>query len=149
MPGREIGLKWFGIDKKTRTLQVALSPPPLVRPGTTLKIPVKLGGLNPGEDAKIVLAAVDVGILNLTNYKPPAPDDYYLGQRRLTSEVRDLYGQLIDGMQGPGARCGRWGHRQSRRRHHGPEWSGAGAALCARRQGGDADFGAAFDPHSG
>src|SRR5439155_4209001 len=31
---------------------------------------------------------------------PPAPDDYYLGQRRMTSEIRDLYGQLIDGMQG-------------------------------------------------
>src|SRR4029434_1234221 len=100
MPGRAIGLKWFGIDKKTRTLQVALSPPPLVRPGMALKIPVKLGGLNPGEDAKVVVAAVDVGILNLTNYKPPAPDDYYLGQRRLTAEIRDLYGQLIDGMQG-------------------------------------------------
>ncbi|MBA4037450.1 MAG: alpha-2-macroglobulin, partial [Bradyrhizobium sp.] len=100
MPGRAIGLKWFGIDKKTRTLAVTLSPPPLVRPGTTLKIPVKLGGLNAGEDAKIVVAAVDVGILNLTNYKPPAPDDYYLGQRRLTAEIRDLYGQLIDGMQG-------------------------------------------------
>jgi uncharacterized protein YfaS (alpha-2-macroglobulin family) len=100
MPGRAIGIKWFGIDKKTRTLQVNLSPPALVRPGTTLKLPVKLGGLSPGEDAKIVVAAVDVGILNLTNYKPPAPDDYYLGQRRMTSEIRDLYGQLIDGMQG-------------------------------------------------
>src|SRR5712671_2352459 len=100
MPGRAIGIKWFGIDKKTRTLQVNLSPPALVRPNATLKLPVKLGGLNPGEDAKIVVAAVDVGILNLTNYKPPAPDDYYLGQRRMTSEIRDLYGQLIDGMQG-------------------------------------------------
>lgn len=100
MPGRAIGLKWFGIDKKARTLDVALSPPALIRPSTTLKLPVKLGGLNPGEDAKIVVAAVDVGILNLTNYKPPAPDDYYLGQRRMTSEIRDIYGQLIDGMQG-------------------------------------------------
>lgn len=100
MPGRAIGLKWFGIDKSSRTLQVSLSPPALVRPGTTLKLPVKLGGLSPGEDAKIVVAAVDVGILNLTNYKPPAPDDYYLGQRRMTSEIRDIYGQLIDGMQG-------------------------------------------------
>jgi alpha-2-macroglobulin len=100
MPGRAIGLKWFGIDKKARTLAVELTPPALVRPGSTLKIPVRLGGLNPGEDAKVVLAAVDVGILNLTNYKPPAPDDYYLGQRRLTAEIRDLYGQLIDGMQG-------------------------------------------------
>ena len=100
MPGRAIGLKWFGIDKKARTLTVNLSAPALVRPGATLKLPVKLGGLSPGEDAKIVVAAVDVGILNLTNYKPPAPDDYYLGQRRMSSEIRDLYGQLIDGMQG-------------------------------------------------
>ncbi|ABE62875.1 alpha-2-macroglobulin-like protein [Nitrobacter hamburgensis X14] len=100
MPGRAIGIKWFGIDKTARTLSVNLSPPTLVRPSTTLKLPVKIGGLSPGEDAKIVVAAVDVGILNLTNYKPPAPDDYYLGQRRMTSEIRDLYGQLIDGMQG-------------------------------------------------
>src|SRR5438309_4472028 len=100
MPGRAIGLKWFGIDKKTRTLEVKLSPPALVRPNSSLKIPVKLGGLNPGEDAKVVVAAVDVGILNLANYKSPAPDDYYLGQRQMTSEIRDLYGQLIDGMQG-------------------------------------------------
>jgi len=100
MPGRAIGLKWFGIDKKARTLAVNVSAPALIRPGTTLKLPVRLGGLSPGEDAKIVVAVVDVGILNLTNYKPPAPDDYYLGQRRMTAEIRDLYGQLIDGMQG-------------------------------------------------
>ncbi|MDB5485377.1 MAG: alpha-2-macroglobulin-like, partial [Tardiphaga sp.] len=100
MPGRALGLKWFGIDKSARTLGVTLSPATLVRPGTTMRLPVKLSGLAPGEDAKIVVAAVDVGILNLTNYKPPAPDDYYLGQRRMSAELRDLYGQLIDGMQG-------------------------------------------------
>jgi uncharacterized protein YfaS (alpha-2-macroglobulin family) len=100
MPGRAIGLKWFGIDKSARTLQVSLAPPTLVRPNSSLKIPVKLGGLNPGEDAKVVIAAVDVGILNLTNYKPPTPDNYYFGQRQLSAEIRDLYGQLIDGMQG-------------------------------------------------
>src|SRR5213078_1611802 len=70
---------------------------------STLRIPVKIGGLDAGEEAKLVVAAVDVGILNLTNYKPPAPDDYYLGQRRLSAELRDLYGQLLDGMQG--TRC--------------------------------------------
>ncbi len=100
MPGRAIGLKWFGIDRKERTLAVNLKLPALVRPGATLKLPVTLSGLSAGEEARIVVAAVDVGILNLTNYKPPAPDDYYLGQRRLSAEIRDLYGQLIDGMQG-------------------------------------------------
>ncbi len=100
MPGRSIGLKWFSIDKSDRTLKVSLTPPALVRPNTKLTLPVKVEGMGRGEDAKIVIAAVDVGILNLTNYKPPAPDDYYLGQRAMTSEIRDLYGQLIDGMQG-------------------------------------------------
>lgn len=100
MPGRAIGVKWFGIDRTARTLNVSLTPPALVRPGTALKIPLKIGGLSAGEDAKIVVAAVDVGILNLTNYKPPEPDTYYLGQRGMSAELRDLYGQLIDGMQG-------------------------------------------------
>ena len=38
-----------------------MSPPPLVRPGSALKIPVKLGGLNPGEDAKVVILSVTEG----------------------------------------------------------------------------------------
>src|SRR5262249_61125390 len=45
-------------------------------------------------------AAAAVGILNLPTSKPPAPDDFFPGQRRLTSDIRDLYGQLLDGMQG-------------------------------------------------
>ena len=100
MPGRAIGVQWFSIDRQAKTLKVDMALPQLMRPSGALKVPMKIGGLAAGEDARIVVAAVDVGILNLTNYKPPAPDDFYLGQRQLTSELRDLYGQLIDGMQG-------------------------------------------------
>ena len=100
MPGRAIGLQWFSVDRQAKTIAVDLTPPEMMRPNTPLRIPVKLGGLIAGEEARIAVAAVDVGILNLTNYKPPAPDDHYLGQRRLSAELRDLYGQLIDGMSG-------------------------------------------------
>ena len=100
MPGRAIGVQWFSIDKVAHTLAVDMKLPATMRPSSTLSVPIKLAGLTAGEEARVVVAAVDVGILNLTNYKPPAPDDYYLGQRRLTAEIRDLYGQLIDGMQG-------------------------------------------------
>ncbi len=100
MPGRAIGVQWFSVDKAAHTIGVALDLPALIRPETTLRIPVKLAGLGAGEEARVVVSAVDVGILNLTNYKVPAPDDYYLGQRKLSAEIRDLYGQLIDGMQG-------------------------------------------------
>ncbi len=100
MPGRAIGVQWFSVNRKARTLAVNLDLPTLTRPNGTLRIPLKVSGLAAGEEARVVVAAVDVGILNLTNYKPPAPDDYYLGQRQLTTEIRDLYGELIDGMQG-------------------------------------------------
>ena len=100
MPGRSIGVQWFSIDRLAKTLALDMKLPALQRPNTTLRVPIKIDGLGRGDQARVVVAAVDVGILNLTNYKPPAPDDYYLGQRQLSAEVRDLYGQLIDGMQG-------------------------------------------------
>jgi len=100
MPGRAMGVQWFAIDRAAKTLTVDLKPPSLIRPNTTLHIPVKVDGLKAGDEARIAIAAVDVGILNLTNYKPPSPRDYYLGQRALSADIRDLYGNLIDGMQG-------------------------------------------------
>src|SRR4029077_10283224 len=96
MPGRAIGVQWFSIDKAAKTLTVDLKPPSLLRPDTTLHIPVKVAGLAAGEEARGAVAAVDVGILNLTNYKPPSATDYYFGQRLLSADIRDLYGQLID-----------------------------------------------------
>ena len=100
MPGRAIGVQWFSIGRAAKTLTVELKPPALLRPDSALHVPIKISGLASGDEARVVVAAVDVGILNLTNYKPPSPEDYYLGQRALSAEIRDLYGQLIDGMLG-------------------------------------------------
>jgi hypothetical protein len=97
--GRAIGVQWFSIDRAARTLALDIRLPALQRPNTTLRVPIKIDGVG-SDQARVVVAAVDVGILNLTNYKPPAPDEFYLGQRQLSAELRDLYGQLIDGMQG-------------------------------------------------
>ena len=99
MPGRSIGVRWFSIDHAAKTLTLDLKAPSLLRPNSTLHVPIKVG-LPAGAEARVAVAAVDVGILNLTNYKPPSPDDYYLGQRTLAADIRDLYGDLIDGMQG-------------------------------------------------
>ena len=100
MPSRAMGLAWFGIDRAARTLDVKLTPPATMKPRQKLTIPVQVGNLTPGEEAFITVAAVDVGILNLTRYDPPAPEHYYFDQKRLTAELRDIYGVLIDGMQG-------------------------------------------------
>jgi uncharacterized protein YfaS (alpha-2-macroglobulin family) len=100
MPGRAIGLAWVSVDRAARTLALDMTAPQLARPNAALKVPLRITGLQPGEEARVTVAAVDVGILNLTGYKAPDPADWYFGQRRLAAEVRDLYGQLLDGMQG-------------------------------------------------
>ena len=100
LPGRAIGLSWFQIGKAERTLAVDLGAPNLVRPLSTLSLPVKVTGARAGEEAFVTVAAVDVGILNLTRYESPDASKYFFGQRQLGHELRDLYGYLIDGMQG-------------------------------------------------
>lgn len=104
MPARAIGLTWAGVDPQERKLDLSLDLPPAsqgaVRPRQTIEIPVSVGNLAAGQPAYVTVSAVDVGILNLTRYQAPAPDDWYFAQRRLGVEIRDLYGQLIDRMQG-------------------------------------------------
>ncbi len=100
LPGRAMGLAWFGIDRDARTLGVALEAPGKVRPRGELRLPIRLTGLKSGEEARVAVAAVDVGILNLTRYATPDPFGFFFGQKALSAEIRDLYGYLIDGMQG-------------------------------------------------
>ncbi len=100
MPSRAVGVKWIPLDTKPRSLSVSLETPQAVRPGGPVTVVAAVSGLNAGERANLVLSGVDVGILNLTRYKTPEPGRYFLGQRRLGLELRDIYGKLIDGMQG-------------------------------------------------
>ena len=100
MPARAIGIKWLSVDPADHALDVALELPEQASPRETLTIPVTLAGLQPGEEAYVAVAAVDVGILNLTRYEAPDPQGWYFGQRRLGLELRDLYGRLIDGSAG-------------------------------------------------
>jgi uncharacterized protein YfaS (alpha-2-macroglobulin family) len=100
MPGRAIGLAWFAIASGTRKLDITLDAPSLAKPREPMTLPIKVEGLAPGEEARVTVSAVDIGILNLTSFKTPDPASYFFGQRKLPVEIRDLWGMLIDGMQG-------------------------------------------------
>ncbi len=100
MPSRAVGAKWIPLDTTSRTLSVALDTPPSVRPDGPVTVSASVSGLSAGENATLVISGVDLGILNITRYKTPQPGGYFFAQRRLGLEMRDLYGKLIDGMQG-------------------------------------------------
>ena len=99
MPSRSVGVKWIAVDQTARTLQVALSAAKKIKSATTLDVPISISGLTQGEKAYVTVAAVDVGILNVTDFKSPQPRAHFYAQRRLSMEIRDLYGRLIDGMR--------------------------------------------------
>ncbi|MEQ1671597.1 MAG: alpha-2-macroglobulin family protein, partial [Hyphomicrobium sp.] len=99
MPNRAIGIKWLALDQSARELKVAVTLPDKVKSSTKITVPVKIDGLAAGEDARVVVAAVDLGILNLTKYETPAPEAWFNAQQKLSFEIRDFYGRLIDGMR--------------------------------------------------
>ena len=116
-PSRALGLSYASIDPGAKQLDVSLETAEKVAPSGALDVGIKVDGVAEGETAYVTLAAVDVGILNLTGFDSPDPSEHYFGQRRLGMEIRDIYGRLIDGMNGN---------------------------MGALRQGGDAGSGASF-----
>ncbi|WP_204112356.1 alpha-2-macroglobulin family protein [Shimia biformata] len=117
-PGRALGLSYASVDPGASALSVTLDAPQKIAPRGVLDVSLTVDGITAGETAYVTLAAVDVGILNLTGFQSPDPSGHYFGQRRLGMEIRDIYGRLIDGMNG---------------------------ATGAIRSGGDAASGSRFD----
>lgn len=104
IPRRAIGVAHMDVGTDARRLSVTLDAPDQIQPGGPFQVPVVVDGLAEGEVAHLTVAAVDVGILNLTGYEPPDADGHYLGQRQLGVELRDVYGDVIDAS---GAAAGR------------------------------------------
>ncbi|MFO1202334.1 MAG: alpha-2-macroglobulin family protein [Tabrizicola sp.] len=99
-PARALGLTHASIDPGARALSAKVEVLAEAAPRGPLEVAVKVDGVTAGETAYVTIAAVDVGILNLTGFKARDPSDYYFGQRRLGVGIRDIYGRLIDGLNG-------------------------------------------------
>jgi alpha-2-macroglobulin len=93
---RAIGLAWLSINREERHLGVEIEAPKSIEPNQKITVPVNLTGLGAGERGYLTLAAVDRGILSLTDYKSPDPFSHYFGKKRLSVDFRDIYGRLID-----------------------------------------------------
>ena len=99
-PARSIGLGWASVDPGDHRLNVEVLTPDEVGPRGPMTAVLKVNGVRQGDTAWATIAAVDVGILNLTGYRAPDPEGHYFGQRKLGMDLRDVYGRLIDGLQG-------------------------------------------------
>jgi len=99
-PSRALGLAYAQVDPGPHRLDAAFELPGEAAPRAPLQVALHVEGIAPGETAHATIAAVDLGILNLTGFQSPDPEGHYFGQRKLGMGLRDLYGRLIDGMNG-------------------------------------------------
>ncbi len=99
-PARAMGIAHASVEPVGRRLQVGIEVPELATPRQVQKTRIRVENAPANDPVWLTLAAVDVGILNLTGFETPDPQSYYFGQRRLGVELRDVYGRLIDGMNG-------------------------------------------------
>lgn len=98
-PARALGLVHLPLNREDRKPKLALTVPAKTQPSVPLPVSVKVPALA-GKPAIVTVSAVDVGILNITNYKTPDPADFFFGKHRYGADLLDLYGRLIEKMDG-------------------------------------------------
>ena len=106
-PKRAVGILHLPLQRQERELNVSLTAPERMRPGQPLTVKVK-AQTHTGEPAaqpvRVLLSAVDVGILNITNFAAPDPFAAFFARKGYSVDQFDVYGQLIEGGHGRLAR---------------------------------------------
>ena len=100
-PNRAVGLIHLPLNRNDRKLSVKLNVPEgIVRPEKTLTTEITISGALPNQSSYVTLAAVDVGVLNITDFKSPNPYQWFFKQRRYAVEQRDMYNKIIELTEG-------------------------------------------------
>ena len=101
-PKRAVGVLHLPLDRSQRKLSLTLDAPEKMRPKQplTVKFKVKNADGSIPESTHVLLAAVDAGVLNITDYPTPDPYASLFGRKAYGADQLDIYGQLIEAGQG-------------------------------------------------
>ena len=101
-PKRAVGVLHLPLDRADRKLAVSLQAPEKMRPKQPLTVKIKAANADGSVPAqvRVLVSAVDVGILNITDFKTPDPFASLFGRKAYGADQLDIYGQLIEAGQG-------------------------------------------------
>lgn len=105
---RSVGLVPLTLDREARRLPLTLSAPDKAVPLTRLEVTATS---TPNSRGRVVLAAVDRGVLNISDYQPLDPFEIFFGRKRFAQDLFDNYGQVIPPQDGKLARLNYGGDR--------------------------------------
>jgi uncharacterized protein YfaS (alpha-2-macroglobulin family) len=107
-PARALGLVHLPLARDARRMKLEITAPAKVTPEQSVPVRLRLAdaaGRPPAAGTAIVtVSAVDIGILGITRYASPDPADFFFGKHRYEADLLDLYGKLIEKMEGSVAR---------------------------------------------
>ena len=107
------GFSSVRVVKKENKLSVNISAPEKIKPNTTQTITIKTTPLN---NIQVTLAAVDEGILQITNYDTPNPFNFMYAKRPLEVNSYDLYELLLPEFKRNSSTGGDGGEDESKKR---------------------------------
>lgn len=105
---RSVGLVPLTLNREARRLPLTLSAPDNAVPLTRLEVTATS---TPNSQGRVVLAAVDRGVLNISYYQPLDPFEIFFGRKRFAQDLFDNYGQVIPPQDGKLARLNYGGDR--------------------------------------
>ncbi|MDY7218990.1 alpha-2-macroglobulin [Denitrificimonas sp. JX-1] len=106
-PKRAVGLLHLPLQRHMRQLDVALNSVEKMRPNQPLTVKVKaklVNGQVPRQPIQVLLSAVDIGVLNITDFAAPDPFSSFFSRKGYQVDQFDVYGQLIESSNGRLAR---------------------------------------------
>ncbi|MCF6300165.1 MAG: alpha-2-macroglobulin family protein [Proteobacteria bacterium] len=104
LPSRYYGVIHLPLNRDDQKLNLSINHPEKVIPDQTVVIELLAEKIDPDKDTYVTLAAVDTGVLSVSNYKTPRPFDWFFAKRKYNVALRDIYGSLIALSDGKHAR---------------------------------------------
>ncbi|MBL4871694.1 MAG: alpha-2-macroglobulin family protein, partial [Robiginitomaculum sp.] len=96
VPRRAVGIGYISMDVSGQKLDVHIENPKIVEPRQQKNITIRVDNIPRGEKVWMTLAAIDEGVLQITKYKSPDPQNWYFGKKALSIDVRDDYARLLN-----------------------------------------------------
>ncbi len=94
-PIRAFGVIPLKLDAERNRLSIKMDVPEVVRPNRELELAFQVKGSQTWKKYDVCIAAVDEGILALTDFQTPNPHNYFYRQRGLKTRSYDLYSAIL------------------------------------------------------
>ncbi|MBF0455122.1 MAG: alpha-2-macroglobulin family protein [Magnetococcales bacterium] len=98
-PNRALGLIHLPLDRQNRQLNMTLELPETIQPNSSLPVTIRLPD-HTSRPTRVTVAAVDVGVLNITEMESPDPFSFFFTKRGYQVESKDIYGKVIENQKG-------------------------------------------------